>query len=657
MVDSNPDLNSSPQESGQPHPDANQQVSPEHITARTEATRIQEAEKRGGPGEALQELVAGQLPGEIITTTAAGKVYGEELGRNDLTDAQRRALEGGSALVQQRSAQISEMQGELSTLSANLGGVVAKREAETPPVEGPTTPIEASEDAPAVKVEVTETPLAATVEEEEPPTPPEEPPPPEPLTPYEPERDPEPSENLIKMAEQVKASQEAAKAKRDEYKVMSRDQLQDEITELNEGLAGYQGILTGARGLSAGDREYIFREMANARAELVEIRRAIADKQRVASERQIFDELRGRVKTSVESAANMTGFTTDQLKEAAGKYKSSEEILKASINAEAAKGDFANQDLLKVYRLELNDATARAKESQRLFEEKDKEAKAKEAEEETIKTSEALEQKRRETATVANLQTAVSKDDIVVNTLITRINDLDRRIAQATGKDKINLEKERANLTKEELTARETLEADKEALKSAEERERNEKGLGQSRSEKTVRVLTQAEFDQLDASDKVKYLMEVANAVKSPDDPSFRGIRDKLKAGDNLTFKEAGELIRKVSDSLFEKGKTRESMEVLHQALTSQPEVAQAILDRVTQREDVKKAVDEMYPGMGKKILDFARKHPGWLAILLTIIAAGATVVTVGAGPVLGVGAGATGVASGGFGISKKSRW
>lgn len=465
------------------------------------------------------------------------------------------------------------------------------------------------------------------------------------------------SEGLQQIIQQAQAAQEAARARREEFKGMSPDQLNDELANLKDGIDGYQLIFQSTRGLSAEDKAFLFGQMSAWRAEQGEIRKALAEKQRFTSDQKNLDELRSRVRSSVDAAAGMTGMATDQLKEQAAKYKSSSEILQAGLNAERQKAS-PNQELINAYELELNDAKAKAAEAQRLFEEKDKESKAKEAEEETKRLDEELDKARREAGTPNELKRDIQdwKDDLkqLWDEIETAQEDFE---TAPEGVDKEKARKKLLELQKEELETRKKLEADEKALKAAEERARNEKGLGQARSEETVRVLTQAEFDQLDDEGKVKYLIEVSDAVNRPADMDLTTIKQKLKDGQNLSFKEAGQVIRNVSDSLFEKGRTKESLQLLDQALMSQPEIARAILDRVSQKDEVKKAMDEMYPGMGKKMWDFARKHPGWLSIILAIIAAGATAATVGVAPIVGAGVGAAGVAGGGFGINKKSRW
>ena len=77
----------------------------------------------------------------------------------------------------------------------------------------------------------------------------------------------------------------------------------------------------------------------------------------------------------------------------------------------------------------------------------------------------------------------------------------------------------------------------------------------------------------------------------------------------------------------------------------------------MSQREDVQKDIDEKFPGMGKKIWDFARKNPGWAMILLAILAGAATAATVGIAPIAGMGVGAAGLGGSAFGLNKKNRW
>lgn len=307
----------------------------------------------------------------------------------------------------------------------------------------------------------------------------------------------------------------------------------------------------------------------------------------------------------------------------------------------------------------LNDANARKGIVEKSLEGQTVKKEADERNKEDKKSAEKFEETEKERATADELQEKIDEDKVVYADLRKKIKARQDVLNDdgATEAETKKAGEELPDLQKKAGEVGNRLKANESAKKDAEKRAREAEGLGQSASEATVKIMSWEKFAELDSAAQTKYLIEIADAVNGPNSDELKIIKDKLKSGQKLSLKEAGQLILYASDSLFEKGKSKESLQLLHQAIKSRPEIGQAILDRLTQREDVKKAVDEMYPGMGKKIWDFARKYPGWLIFLLAALAAGTAVVTVGAGPILGVGAGAAGMGGGAFGLNKKDRW
>lgn len=566
MADPNPGIDSSTSlESGAPQSEVKKQVTPEEKAAREEAARVSEAEKHEGPSEALQQL----------------------------------AEPGNPSLL--RRAKVGVANSMLSSIGFN---------------QGPSGQIssEVTNSSTGQYVEVSNSPRQQTGDDE-----------------AAAQQNQQagategagPSEDLKRIAEHLRANQEAAKAKREEYNGMTKEQLQDESTELNEGLAGYQAIITGARGLSGEDREYIFNEMASARAQLAEIRRAISEKQRQASEQQNFDELRGRVRSSVDAVANMTSFTTDQLKEAGGKYKSSAEILQASLDAERQKGTNANQELIKAYELELNDAKARAAEAQRLFEEKDKGAKAKQAEADAKTADEGVEEARRKAASVPELKTSIRDYEKELRTLEKKIDKAEKDLAAATtDEDKEKARKALLDLNNEELRAREGKAKDEAALEAAEERKRKESGLKGKFGLDTIRKMSKDEFSALDEDEQTKYLKEVTNAVDLPQKQKFDRIKAEIESGVSVSIEDRALFAKQVSADIIKEGRKGYDMSKLAEISMQFPEVYNTIIDRWSQHESKKKALKELFPNNWDKVLKFAKEHPNWFIALLLMLAA-----------------------------------
>lgn len=281
-------------------------------------------------------------------------------------------------------------------------------------------------------------------------------------------------------------------------------------------------------------------------------------------------------------------------------------------------------------------------------------------EKETQSSAEELEAKRRETGNVPELTQAVEKDRLEVEQLKEEIKNKDDAIKNAIGDERIKLENERAELARREVAARDRLITNKEALESGKKRVGEERGLKQKASSETVRTMTVDEFNQLEPADRVKYFQDLADALGNPDKFTVNFITGKLETGQNLSFEEAGMLVNELSESLFKEGRKGETMRLLHLANAKNPELALAVLQRFSQRKDVQKQIDEALPGVGKKIWEFAKSHPGWMMILLAIIAGGAAAVGAVVAPAAGIGVGLAGsgaAGAGGYGAASRRGW
>jgi len=167
----------------------------------------------------------------------------------------------------------------------------------------------------------------------------------------------------------------------------------------------------------------------------------------------------------------------------------------------------------------------------------------------------------------------------------------------------------------------------------------------------TVSIMSVEEFNKLSPAEQTKYFIELGNAFQKPIGTEYTAIKIKLINGQNLSFKEAGQLVRELSESLLDKAKVKEAAKILKQAGNYSTELAQAVLDRVTAREDFQKALSEKYPNDWQRILRFAKKHSGWLMILLLIIAAGAATAGAAVAPLAGAGVGVVGTGAGAGGV------
>ncbi|KKS04209.1 hypothetical protein A2W45_01430 [Candidatus Curtissbacteria bacterium RIFCSPHIGHO2_12_41_11] len=279
------------------------------------------------------------------------------------------------------------------------------------------------------------------------------------------------------------------------------------------------------------------------------------------------------------------------------------------------------------------------------------EQKTKEETEAKLRATE-LQELQGKVGPVAEIQGIVDAHQGQVNNLKAELKKNAQELAEETDEAAIErLKNDRRDLEKRLVEVGNRLVSEKEALAVAQKREREEKGLEQMATPETVSIMSVEEFNKLSPAEQTKYFIELGNAFQKPIGTEYTAIKIKLINGQNLSFKEAGQLVRELSESLLDKAKVKEAAKILKQAGNYSTELAQAVLDRVTAREDFQKALSEKYPNDWQRILRFAKKHSGWLMILLLIIAAGAATAGAAVAPLAGAGVGVVGTGAGAGGV------
>lgn len=655
-----------------PQPTPPPQETLERQAAKAKAAELQETAEEKGPGEAYEELAAGHLAGERIANQAADKVYGEELGRPDLSPAQSQVLEGEQSKVQAGLERVQEMEGELSKLSGNLGGVIAQKEAAATPTEPELRPAPPAPEAgaPPLRPEepVTPQPEAAAAGGvaggEQPPTPPdvggpapgaEQPEGRQPEQPPGAAAQPPGEEAVVDQV--TAAAQEAARARRewlDELRELDQEELSDAIEDKKIEVQTYRQASVDPR-IRPEQRDHYKSLKDIARSEQRDMRRVQKERfgeetaggsgDKAAEERA---EAQREARERIEYAAKLAKMTPEERTAERLSLVSAKEAVEETLSGQLT------QTLREAYNKQLQDADVKLKALDKVTAEKAPEEQKKVEEKEKAKT-EAEERKAEEEMVKLRAETATIEDLPFFRSALKKLRDenaedrknlldLENKIKDATDpQEKERLDGERKTL-REKLTRGANMQkVYEEGYKTASQRAREEASRESALSPETLREMSPAEFEKLSDEEKAKYLQEGARAYGRPTATEIANIRTKVEAGTNLSQKEMMQFTRWASDSLMTKGANKgEIMGIVNLVGNQYREVSQAILSRVVATEAAQQALREKFPSNWERVLKFAKDHPGWAMILLLILAG------VIAGPV------SVAAAAAQFGTSKK---
>ena len=157
----------------------------------------------------------------------------------------------------------------------------------------------------------------------------------------------------------------------------------------------------------------------------------------------------------------------------------------------------------------------------------------------------------------------------------------------------------------------------------------------------------------MDEEQRAKYLQEIMEVTRDASDARIGSIQIAIGMGEPLSIEDRALYAKYLADRIINSGGRGDlELEYFQGIAAEYPEMANAIFDRVTRSETAKKTLREKFPNNWEKMIDFAKKHPGWILILLAILAAPAAAAAVAIAPAAGVGVGLTGAggAAGGAG-------
>lgn len=272
---------------------------------------------------------------------------------------------------------------------------------------------------------------------------------------------------------------------------------------------------------------------------------------------------------------------------------------------------------------------------------------------------EKQEQLKRESSSVAELQASIGAITGNVTGIEANIANIDAQIAAATDPAvKIDLEKQKLDLLNQAVELRGKINLDQEALKVAQEKARVESGIGDVMSRENIRKMSPADYLKLSTEERAKYLEEVAEVVNA-DRGRLLNIRQRMERGEPVSIEDRALFAKDVSDALIQHGRDGYSMRNLRRIQSRYPEVYNMITEKVLGDKATVKQIREQFPNNWERMIDFAKNNPGWLMLLLGIIAAPALAVGIAvsggaAGTLAGGAVAVGGGAASGFGVSRR---
>ena len=431
------------------------------------------------------------------------------------------------------------------------------------------------------------------------------------------------------------------------------DEYDEAKTQYDDANAEYFGTLQGRSTPQERAQAKAFRDELKRRRD--EIKTVLRTKQKGTSESATAREKTQTIENRAKEAKRLSTLDVTSLE---GEVTGVDAEIKSLEEQLAGTADRETKDIIQD---RLNDAQARKGIVENTLKTKQGEKEEQGKKQETESAKAGHEQALKDNTEPAWFEEMLGQTDQKLKDNQGEINEIERvleGLADGPEKESWKIELVKAQKTAAELNKE--IKFYREGLGNAQKRAREEQGHKQSLTPETSKVMSATDFENSTESDQIKYLMELANAYDRPGSARFNELKNKLKGASNLTFEESGLLVKELSESLFKKGRQGKTMELLHLANAKNPALALAVLERFSHRKEVQKQIDEALPGVGKKIWEFAKKNPGWMMLLLAILAGGAAAVAAVAGPGLGVaaGLGGAGAASGGgYGIASRRGW
>lgn len=381
-------------------------------------------------------------------------------------------------------------------------------------------------------------------------------------------------------------------------------------------------------------------------------RRKLSSLQSIANERSAVttvdserDQARKYERARAERIADLQTKGVSDLEDLSEKQQSVVRTLEQRFTDERARPPAEqNQNRIKGIEDELREARGEAEEVKSIYDQKSATEKGEEAKSEKDRKEQELKEQLRAAKSPDLLQGDIDNQDDQVGNLEERISNLDTSISEATRDgERENLNGQRDQLVDELVDLRNDQTKNKDALKEAQRREREEFTLKGELNEDTLRQVSRQEYTKMlneNPEEAAKYLKEVMTSMGTVSDAEMDTIADAVLNGDAVGIHERAQFADDFAEQIIEqggrKGRDMETMQYLH---SKYPDIYAYVMEKVTSDQKAVEKIKEAMPSGWQDALKWAKNNPAWLAILLAIIAGGVITAGVAAGPLAGAAA------------------
>lgn len=302
-----------------------------------------------------------------------------------------------------------------------------------------------------------------------------------------------------------------------------------------------------------------------------------------------------------ERARRITGYQAEPFDSLKGKYEalrnSRSQAERALVDAQAR---FAHEpDKIKPFQSAFESARRRFEEADQVYQARLPQERAKEISTEQGEADRKRGQYRRESLEVL----AGTVED-----LRQREDRLNRQIADAYTAGDVN----RANALEAELNKTRTEYAEVSSIYNARRASEGE--------------VANVKFREMTPEERAKELQRLGQDLDQST-YNYDDLDERLFYGERLTKEELAVWADQTANRLIEGGEV--NMNNIYSACASRPELRHAIFDKVRNSDQVRRQMRERFPNGWQRMLDFARRHPGFLWILLAIVG-GSAVAAIG---------------------------
>src|SRR3990167_5919295 len=381
--------------------------------------------------------------------------------------------------------------------------------------------------------------------------------------------------------------------------------------------------------ISPEQRQQFINDWNQARGELALLQTVANERSGASTGINERDQIRQRERQRAERIADLGTKSADELKGLNEQKQSVARTLEQRLRDEQAKPQ-GEQDAnaIKAIEDELREAKGEADEVKGVYEQKSGQHETEQTQEDRETKAKELEDLQREAADPGQLRANIDDWKRQITELEDEIDKLDERITGTKSDEKrTQLEDKKSELTEKLVNLRQTLKKDQDAL---------EKAL------------------QRDEEARSKYLQEIMEVTQDATEAKIRKIQEAIGQGQPLSIEDRAQYSRYLADRIINQGGRGDlELEYFMGIAAEYPEMAQAVFDRVTRAESAKKTLKERFPNNWEKMINFAKRHPAWMAILIALLVGGAAAVGAAVAPAagIGLGLGGSGAAAGGAGL------